>query len=152
MIFDADKSILRATGRGGPWKSRPFWALKWRVPFGPKKIFRAPFQWPQLWICPHQNHKVQAPYNKTDILVILCTQVLYYVFCTYFVTVLYVVGGRNRTAKGQDFENEVISRGAKTSLIPKMSRMRRRAILTLSRRHVDLPLHVFIFLIMLVSV
>jgi hypothetical protein len=44
-------SILRATGRGRPWKLRLFWALKWppvkRVPFGPKKveIFRAhPFQ------------------------------------------------------------------------------------------------------------
>ncbi len=40
--FDAEKSISRATGRGGHWKSRLFWALKWQrakqVPFGPKKF------------------------------------------------------------------------------------------------------------------
>ncbi len=28
--FDRGKFILRAIGRGGPWKSRPFWALKWQ--------------------------------------------------------------------------------------------------------------------------
>jgi hypothetical protein len=36
------RSITRGSGRGGPWKSRFFWALKWlrakRVPFGPKKV------------------------------------------------------------------------------------------------------------------
>jgi hypothetical protein len=39
--FEGGKSISRDIGRGGPWKSRLFWALKLqrakRMPFGPKK-------------------------------------------------------------------------------------------------------------------
>ncbi len=54
--FDAGKSISRAIGRGGHWKSRLFWDLKWQrakwVPFGPKKVKK----WPGKRICPHQNH------------------------------------------------------------------------------------------------
>ncbi len=42
MILMQAASISRAIGRGGPWKSRLFWVLKWqrakRVPFGPKKV------------------------------------------------------------------------------------------------------------------
>ena len=41
LIWRRGKSITRAVWRGGPWKSRLFWALKWqraqRVPFVPKK-------------------------------------------------------------------------------------------------------------------
>jgi hypothetical protein len=42
MILRLAISITRAIGRGGPWKSRLFWALKWqrakRVSFAPKKV------------------------------------------------------------------------------------------------------------------
>ncbi len=43
--FGVGKSIARAIGRGGPWKSRLFGALKWQrakqVPFGPKKAIKS---------------------------------------------------------------------------------------------------------------
>jgi hypothetical protein len=39
MVLRRARSITRGIGKGGPWKSRLFWALKWlrakRVPFGP---------------------------------------------------------------------------------------------------------------------
>jgi hypothetical protein len=39
MVLRHATSITRGIGRGGPWKSRLFWALKWlrakRMPFGP---------------------------------------------------------------------------------------------------------------------
>ncbi len=42
MILRQAISIRRAIGRGGPWKSRLFWVLKWqrakRVPCGLKKV------------------------------------------------------------------------------------------------------------------
>ncbi len=42
MILRRAISITRAIGRGGPWKSKLFWALKWqrakRVSFAPKKV------------------------------------------------------------------------------------------------------------------
>ncbi len=64
MILMRATSITRAIGRGGPWKSILFCALKWQrakwAPFGPQKvkIFRAypPFQWPEKCICPYHNH------------------------------------------------------------------------------------------------
>ncbi len=43
MVFRRVRSNTRGIGRGGPWKSRLFWALKWllakRVPFGTKKVY-----------------------------------------------------------------------------------------------------------------
>ncbi len=47
--FDESKSIIRAIGRGRPWKSRLFWALKWpRAKRVPK----------------HQNHFVPPHINN----------------------------------------------------------------------------------------
>jgi hypothetical protein len=58
--FDGGKSILRAIERGMGLKINTLWALERqgakRVSFGPQ-VFRVhPFQWPEKWICPDQNH------------------------------------------------------------------------------------------------
>ncbi len=34
IVLRRARSITRGIGRGGPWKLRFFWALKWLVPFG----------------------------------------------------------------------------------------------------------------------
>jgi hypothetical protein len=45
MVLRRVRSITSGIGRGGPWKSRLFWALKWlrakRVPFGPSEYIKS---------------------------------------------------------------------------------------------------------------
>jgi hypothetical protein len=68
MILMWATSISRAIGRGGPSKSRLFWALKWprakRVPFGPKKVKFGVGSDPNLdW---QQNRKSDPDRHRTD--------------------------------------------------------------------------------------
>ncbi len=59
--FEGGKSITRAIGRGGPWKSRLFWHI---AISGHKTVSISsahPFQRPSKWILPPQNHLRMIP-------------------------------------------------------------------------------------------
>ncbi len=74
--FEECTIITRGIGRGGPWKSRLFWALKSRDSQGP------PLPMPRVMLLHPSKPLCISAIKTTGTLVVLCTWVL---FCTIVV-------------------------------------------------------------------